>query len=125
MTYYDFLTVQGKDKVRLPIAGLRTQLFHLIFTEPGNSTLAHPCTNLTSNMTWDRFWHRFWDRVWDRFGTDSGTDSWMKKKSLLNCTPAGRPLCPQRPRVHARRQHPRTRPRTQLLRGEEKSDSTH
>ena len=45
MTYYDFLTVQGKDKVRLPIAGLRTQLFHLIFTEPGNSTLAHPCIN--------------------------------------------------------------------------------
>ena len=27
-----------------PTAGRRTQLFLLIFTEPGNRTLAHPCT---------------------------------------------------------------------------------
>ena len=33
-----------KSCVLLPAAGKRTQLFHLIFTEPGTHTLAHPCT---------------------------------------------------------------------------------
>ena len=28
----------------LPFAGRRTQLFHLIFTEPGAHLLEHPCT---------------------------------------------------------------------------------
>ena len=29
--------------MNLPAAGRRTQFFHLIFTEPGKRTLAHPC----------------------------------------------------------------------------------
>ena len=32
-----------KSCVLLPAAGRRSQLFHLIFTEPGKHTLAHPC----------------------------------------------------------------------------------
>ena len=34
----------------MPAAGFRTQLLHLIFTEPGNRTLAHPCRHLP--MIW-------------------------------------------------------------------------
>ena len=43
----------------MPAAGRRTQLFHLIFTEPGDHTLAHPCTrsmcfhmDLTNSYYW-------------------------------------------------------------------------
>ena len=35
--------MRRKSCVLQPAAGRRTQFFHLIFTEPGNRTLAHPC----------------------------------------------------------------------------------
>ena len=38
------VSMTRKSCVVLPAAGRRMQLFHLIFTEPGNRTLAHPCT---------------------------------------------------------------------------------
>ena len=36
----------------LPRTGRRTQFFHLIFTEPGNHTLAQPCTTTAAWMEW-------------------------------------------------------------------------
>ena len=38
------LLPQVKSSVLLPTAGRRTQLFLLIFTEPGFHLLGHPCT---------------------------------------------------------------------------------
>ena len=38
-----------KSYVFLPSAGRRTQLFHLIFTQPGTYLLEHPCT---LSFTW-------------------------------------------------------------------------
>ena len=37
------VNMRRKSYVFLPAAGRRKQFFHLIFTEPGNHTLAHPC----------------------------------------------------------------------------------
>ena len=38
------VNMRSKNCVLLPAAGRRTQLFHLIFTEPGAHLLVHPCT---------------------------------------------------------------------------------
>ena len=38
------VNMRRKNCVLLPAAGRRTQYFHLIFTEPGKCTLAHPCS---------------------------------------------------------------------------------
>ena len=38
-----------EEKLRsLPAAGRRTQLFHLVFTEPGVHLLVHPCIAIYS-----------------------------------------------------------------------------
>ena len=37
------VNLSRKYCVLLPAAGRRTQLFHLIFTEPGVPVLGHPC----------------------------------------------------------------------------------
>ena len=46
-----------KSCILLPAPGWGTQLFHLIFTEPGNHTLAHTCTSLNDYCNcYDFFW---------------------------------------------------------------------
>ena len=44
-----FCECEEKNCVLLPAAGRKTQLIHLIFTEPGVRLLGHPCKSFTRN----------------------------------------------------------------------------
>ena len=78
------VNVWRKSCVLLPTAGRRTQLFHLIFMEPGNHTLAHPCT---VSLFWDALLHvsgfRIHNMAWVNYESTSDVYLWKYFAAII------------------------------------------